>query len=65
MKLFIGLLLIVQCGLFSIGVWQVAKGKICVGVFNVVVNLIYGAIHIHNIKSLCYENDLLNRQSKE
>ena len=44
--------LILQAGLFAIGLWQVTIGTplmVIVGVFNIVVNIIFGCVNIRKI----------------
>ena len=52
MKLFIVVILMIQVGLLSFGVWQVQQPSGFImgcGVFNIVFNVIFGGINIHTL----------------
>lgn len=52
MKFFIGLILMFQCMLLSYGVWQVLQPNqttVAFGIFNIVCNLISGALNVRNL----------------
>ena len=50
MKNIIRFLLFAQCFLIGVGVSQIIRGHIWFGLFNVVVNIIFGLLNLDTIK---------------
>jgi uncharacterized membrane protein YiaA len=50
MRKFFIALLVVQVALICVGIWQLTQGKIDAGLFNIILNLVFGTLNFYNIK---------------
>jgi hypothetical protein len=51
-KKFLIVMLVMQVLLICCGVWQITQGKIGSGVFNIILNGVFGLLNIYNIKRI-------------
>jgi|688.fasta_scaffold2041290_2 hypothetical protein len=50
MRNFLIILLVMQILLIIVGVWQITQGKIGVGLYNIILNFMFGLFNLKTIK---------------